>query len=103
MLNRRRILTGTAFGGIAAALGSLVRPRSAAALTLEPMPAPVQSAYALACKGPAAGGGHAALIADAQKTLRQEVAAGTAKVDTVEVVYCPICGCRFTVTADSSF
>ena len=75
-----------------------------AAVTLQPMSDPVKSAYALACKTPAAAGGdHAALIAGAQATLKQEIAAGALKSDAVEVVYCPICGCRFTVTADSSF
>jgi hypothetical protein len=104
MLTRRQILTGTAFGGTAAALGTLAGPRNAAAFSLEPMSKPVKAAFALACKTPAAGGGdHAALIAGAQATLKQEIAAGTAKSDAVEVVYCPICGCRFTVTADSSF
>lgn len=104
MLNRRQLLTGTAFGGAAAALGALAAPRPAAAFTFQPMSDPVKSAYALACKTPAAtGGDHAALIAGAQATLKQEIAAGTLKNDAVEVVYCPICGCRFTVTADSSF
>ena len=100
MLTRRQLMTGAAVGGLAAVLGG----RRAAALTLEPMPAPVQQAYALACKSPAASGGdHAALIADAQSTLKREIASGAAKSDSVGVVVCPICGCRFTVTADSSF
>ena len=68
------------------------------------MTTPVKSAFALACKTPAASGGdHAAMIADAQSLLKKEIASGTAKADTVEVVVCPICGCRFTVTADASF
>jgi|SRR5215468_5527306 len=104
MLNRRQLLTGTAFGGAAVALGTLAAPRPAAAVTLQPMSDPVKSAYALACKTPAAtGGDHATLIAGAQATLKQEIATGALKSDAVEVVYCPICGCRFTVTADSSF
>jgi hypothetical protein len=103
MLNRRQLLTGTAFGGVGAVLGLAV-PRTAGAFTLQPMSDPVKAAYALACKTPAAAGGdHAALIAGAQAALKQEIAAGAAKSDAVEVVYCPICGCRFTVTADSSF
>jgi hypothetical protein len=70
-------------------------PRSAAAFTIEPMTAPVKSAFALACKTPAASGGdHVAMIADAQSLLKQEIASGAAKADTVEVVVCPICGCR---------
>ena len=104
MLNRRQLMTGAAFGGAAAAIGVAVLPRSAAALTIEPMTEPVKAAFALACKTPAASGGdHAALITDAQSLLKQEIASGTAKADTVEVVVCPICGCRFTVTADASF
>ena len=100
MLTRRQLMTGAAVGGLAAVLGG----RRAAALTLEPMPAPVQQAYAFACKSPAASGGdHAALIADAQSTLKREIASGAAKSDAVGVVVCPICGCRFTVTADASF
>jgi hypothetical protein len=72
-------MTGAALGGMAAAVGG----RSAAALTSEPMPAGVKAAFALACKSPnAGGGGHTALIANAQAALKQEIAAGTAKTDT---------------------
>jgi hypothetical protein len=100
MLTRRKLMTGAALGGVAVVLGG----RPVAALTSEPMPAGVKAAYALACKSPAASGGdHAALIADAQAALRREIAGGMAKTDTVEVVVCPICGCRFSVTADSAF
>ena len=53
MLNRRQLLTGTAFGGAAATLGALAAPRPAAAFTFQPMSDPVKSAYALACKTPA--------------------------------------------------
>jgi hypothetical protein len=98
MLSRRQLMTGAAFGGLAVALGA----RRALALTTEPMPAPVQAAYALACK-PLAGGDHAALISGSQAELRRGIATGAAAADTVEVVVCPICGCRFTVTADASF
>ncbi len=104
MLNRRQLMTGAAFGGAAAVIGVAALPRSAAAFTIEPMTAPVKSAFALACKTPAAAGGdHVAMIADAQSLLKQEIASGAAKADAVEVVVCPICGCRFTVTADASF
>ena len=104
MLNRRQLMTGAAFSGAAAAIGVAVLPRSAAALTIEPMTEPVKAAFALACKTPAASGGdHVAMITEAQTLLKQEIASGTAKADTVEVVVCPICGCRFTVTADASF
>jgi len=104
MFNRRQLMTGAAFGGAAAALGAFARPKAAAAFSLEPMPDPVKAAYALACKTPAASGGdHAALIADAQTLLKKEIASGAVKADQVEVVVCPICGCRFTVSADASF
>ena len=104
MLNRRQLMTGAAFGSAAVAIGTVVGARTAAAFTIEPMTAPVKSAFALACKTPAASGGdHVAMIADAQSLLKKEIASGAAKADTVEVVVCPICGCRFTVTADASF
>jgi hypothetical protein len=99
MLNRRQLMTGAAVGG-----ATVVGARAAAAFTIEPMTAPVKSAFALACKTPAASSGdHVAMIADAQSLLKKEIARGTAKADTVEVVVCPICGCRFTVSADASF
>ncbi|HSY86574.1 MAG TPA: hypothetical protein VLA85_08385 [Verrucomicrobiae bacterium] len=104
MLNRRQLMTGAAFGGAAVTIGTVIGSRAAAALTIEPMTAPVKAAFALACKTPAASvGDHVAMIADAQTLLKQEIASGAAKADTVEVVVCPICGCRFTVTADASF
>ncbi len=100
MLSRRQLMTGAALGGLAVALGA----RRALALTTEPMSAPLRAAYALACKPLAGtGGDHAALISGTQAELRREIAAGSAAADTVEVVTCPICGCRFTVTADASF
>lgn len=103
MLNRRQLMTGAALGGVAA-IGTVAGARAAAAFTIEPMTTPVKSAFALACKTPAAAGGdHVAMIADAQNLLKQEIASGAAKADAVEVVVCPICGCRFTVTADASF
>jgi hypothetical protein len=46
-------------------------------------------------------GDHGGLIAGAQAALKQEIARGTAKAGTVEMVTCPICGCRFSVTADA--
>jgi hypothetical protein len=103
MLSRRQLMTSAALGGTVG-LAALVRPRTAAAIDLEPMTDRVKSTYALACKAPAAGGGdHAALIADAQAALKKGIASGTVKPDAVQVVVCPICGCRFTVTASASF
>jgi hypothetical protein len=98
MLTRRRLLSGAALGGLAA----FASARRAGAFTIEPMPAPVKKAYALACKSPSLGD-HATLIAEAQSALKREIATGAAKSDAVEVVVCPICGCRFTVSADASF
>jgi hypothetical protein len=97
MLTRRGLLSGVAFGGAAAFVA-----RSAAAFTLEPMPKPVAGAFALACKQ-LAGGDHSQLIADAQAQLRQEISGGVLPANAQQIVVCPICGCRFTVTADSSF
>jgi hypothetical protein len=98
MLTRRRLLGGAALGGIAAALGG----RAAAAFTVEPMPKHVASAFALACK-PLAGGDHGQLIADSQKILRGEIAKGALSADARQIVFCPICGCRFTVTASAAY
>jgi len=98
MLTRRALLSGAALAG----LGAFAGARSAGAFTIEPMPGPVKSIYALACKSPSLGD-HALLIADAQSALKREIASGAAKPDAVEVVVCPICGCRFTVSADASF
>src|SRR5690348_2184232 len=61
MLTRRRLLSGAALAGLAALAGA----RRGSAFTLEPMPGPVKSIYALACKSPSLGD-HALLIADAQ-------------------------------------
>jgi hypothetical protein len=98
MLTRRRLLSGAAWGGLAALAGA----GRARALTIEPMPAPVSQAYALACKSPSLSE-HAMLIADARSALKRQIASGAAKPDAVEFVVCPICGCRFTVSADASF
>ena len=105
MLNRRQLMTGAAFGSAAVAIGTVVGARAAAAFTIEPMSAPVKSAFALACKpfgGPMGGGDHGALVTSAQATLKTEIARGVLAANAQEVVVCPICGCRFIVTADST-
>jgi hypothetical protein len=99
MLTRRGLLSGVALGGVAAIAG-----RSAAAFTLEPMPKPVASAFALACRpltGP--GGDHSGLISDAQALLRKEISGGVLPATARQTVVCPICGCRFTVTASAAY
>jgi hypothetical protein len=99
MLTRRRLLSGVALGGLAAVVG-----RSAAAFTIEPMPKPVAGAFALACKPLAGSGGdHNQLIADAQALLRREISGGVLPATAQQVVVCPICGCRFTVTASAAY
>jgi hypothetical protein len=100
MLTRRELLAGVALGGFAAGIGT----RSAAAFSIEPMSKPVAAAYALACKPALAGGSdHSELIGDAQAALKREIASGALPPDARQVVVCPICGCRFVVTADASY
>src|ERR1700730_11501246 len=98
MLTRRRLLGGAALGGVAAILAG----RTAAAFTVEPMPKHVASAFALACK-PLPGVDPGQLITDSQKILRGEIATGALPADARQVVFCPICGCRFTVTASAAY
>jgi hypothetical protein len=101
MLSRRQILIGSAFGGMAAGLGT----RVAAAFSIETPPRFAAAAFALACKplgSPLGGGDHGALVASAQATLKTEIARGVLAANAQQVVVCPICGCRFIVTADSS-
>ena len=98
MLSRRRLLIGSVFGGIVAGIGA----RTAAALSYETTPKVAADAFALACK-PLNGSDHGALVAAAQATLKDEIARGVLKPGAVQVVVCPICGCRITVTADSSY
>jgi hypothetical protein len=56
---------------------------------------------ALACR-PNSVADHVALIADAQAVLRREIAQGLFPADTRQIVACPICACKFTITANSS-
>jgi len=50
-----------------------------------------------------AGSDHSQLIASVRATLKGEIANGTASANAEQVVVCPICGCRFIVTADASY
>ena len=101
MLTRRQILVGSVFAGMSAGLGA----RAAAAFSIETTPRYAAAAFALACK-PLAGsngsGDHGALVSSAQTTLKSEIARGVLAANAQEVVVCPICGCRFIVTANSA-
>jgi len=98
MLSRRQLLIGSVFGGMAAALGS----RAASAFSIETTPRFAANAFALACK-PLSGSDHGSLFASAQAMLKDEIARGVLPASAREVVICPICGCRFIVTADASY
>jgi hypothetical protein len=97
MLSRRQLLIGSVFGGMAAGLGL----RAAQAFSIETTPRFAANAFALACK-PLGGSDHGALVSSAQATLKDEIARGALPASAREVVICPICGCRFIVTADSA-
>ena len=108
MLTRRQLMSGIALGGLMAPLGL----RSAAALTLEPMPKPLSDAAALRCTANidtvsmtttvSTAADHKDLLAKMQEALRQKIAAGADPATAQEVAVCPICGCPLTVTAQSS-
>ncbi len=98
MLSRRRLLIGSVFGGIVAGMAA----RTASALSFETTPKVAADAFALACK-PLSGSDHGALVAAAQTTLKDEIAHGMLPAGAKQIVVCPICGCRITVTADSSY
>jgi hypothetical protein len=73
----------------------------ASAFSIETTPKIAANAFALACK-PLGGSDHSDLAAQAQTMLRTEIARGVLPANAREIVVCPICGCRFIVTADSS-
>jgi hypothetical protein len=62
---------------------------------------PDQKALLAAACRPAADN-HANLVANARQDLLQRIAAGQLPADASEQVGCPICGCSFVVTADST-
>lgn len=97
MLSRRQMLLGSPFAGAGAAIGT----RSAAAISIETTPRFAAEAFALACK-PLSASDHGALVASAQASLKDEIKRGLLPASAQEIVVCPICGCRFIVTADSS-
>jgi hypothetical protein len=97
MLSRRQILLASVFASASAAIGS----RTAAAFSIETTPRIAADAFALACK-PLGGSDHGALVSTAQATLKDEIKRGMVPAGAQEIVVCPICGCRFIVTADSS-
>jgi hypothetical protein len=96
MLSRRHLLLASIAGTVA---GGFAHP--AWAFSIETTPKVATDAFALACK-PLAGGGHGVLLTSAQATLKAEIARGVLAANAQEVVVCPICGCRFIVTADST-
>lgn len=97
MLSRRQMLLGSVFAGTGAVIGA----RAAAAISIETTPRFAADAFALACK-PLGGSDHGALVSSAQASLKDEIKRGALPANAQEIVVCPICGCRFIVTADSS-
>ena len=100
-LSRRRLLLAS----IASTIAGGFAARAASAFSIETTPKVASDAFALACKpfsGAMGGGGHGALVTSAQATLKTEIARGVLAANAQEVVVCPICGCRFIVTADSA-
>ena len=97
MLTRRQLLVSSVLGGFGTSLAASV----ASAFSIETTPKVAANAFALACK-PFSGSDHGALVTSAQAILKTEIARGVLAANAQEVVICPICGCRFIVTADSS-
>lgn len=97
MLTRRQLLVSTVVGGF----GTVLAARAASALSIETTPRFAADAFAFACK-PLGGSDHGSLVASAQATLKAEIARGVLPAGARQIVICPICGCRFIVTADSS-
>ncbi|HEY3147934.1 MAG TPA: hypothetical protein VGJ75_16375 [Dongiaceae bacterium] len=62
---------------------------------------PEQKALMAAACRPSADN-HVGLIAAARQDLLQRIAAGQLPANASEQVGCPICGCNFVVTADST-
>ena len=97
MLTRRQLLASTVVGGF----GTILAASVASAFSIETTPRIAAAAFALACK-PLGGSDHGALVSSAQATLKTEITRGVLAANAQEVVVCPICGCRFIVTADST-
>ena len=97
MFSRRQVLLASVSASVGAAIGA----RTAAAFSIETTPRVAADAFALACK-PLGGSDHGALVSTAQALLKDEIKRGVVPAGAQEIVVCPICGCRFIVTADSS-
>ena len=89
-------------GSVFAGAGAVIGVRAAAAISIETTPRFAADAFALACK-PLGGSDHGALVASAQASLKDEIKRGVVPASAREIVVCPICGCRFIVTADASY
>ncbi len=101
MFSRRDLLlTATASLGMLGTGGS-----GALALSSEPMDPADLSALALACQSvqSAGTGSHAQLLADARRTLDDEIKQGLKPATATELVVCPFCQCSFQVVPDISF
>ena len=96
MLTRRELLS-TAIAGSAAFVAGA---SAAQAFTEQPMPPAVAAEYALGC-GAGSTGGHDQLMQTARALLKGEIASGLKLAGTEEIVTCPICGCRMTVSASN--
>jgi hypothetical protein len=94
MVTRRQLLSTAISGSAAFVAGAGV----AHALSEQPMPPDVASAYALRCGGD--NSGHNELIQAMRAMLKSEVAQGIKPADAQEVVVCPLCSCRMVVAAD---
>ena len=90
MLARRTLLASVGLAGLAVGLGGRRAAASWAAgptIKLSPVASMAE---------------HRTLIADAQATLRRDIAAGLARPDARRPVVCPVCRCPMTVGADSA-
>jgi hypothetical protein len=90
----RRQLLGTTIAGCAAfGTGTGV----AQAFTFQPMTPDVAADYANRCGANLSG--HDQLMQSARAALQGEISNGLKPAGAEELVICPICGCRLTVTA----
>jgi hypothetical protein len=101
MTSRREMLLGL----VAGAAGFGLFSGRAHAWYVEEMTPEQDAAFAAgACRvtSGTAPADHAALIANARRTLLQRIASGALPAGSSEQVGCPLCGCSFTVTADGA-
>ncbi|MFI5023199.1 MAG: hypothetical protein ACHQRJ_16335 [Alphaproteobacteria bacterium] len=92
-VNRRAFLLSTA--GLGGVLALLSRSQSAAALSIEGIPAQsgLGAAYANRCSG---DGAHAQILAKLESALAGRTGAPGSMISMTE--YCPICGCPIIAT-----